>query len=136
MHITYTCKSFTLLFCVCVCELVQLHTNKLVTSNNCAGLSDEHASLLRKERGAVTKSSPVKYNWSSVLKLKTTLPKRYSARTLKDWEAPLKSKPLLPGIVVSATKKRCIDSHIKVRNAQENYGSLERHITSLLSWPY
>lgn len=33
-----------------------------------------------------------------------TLPKRYSANTLKDCDAPLRSNPYLPGIVVSAIK--------------------------------
>lgn len=36
--------------------------------------------------------------------LSNTLPNKYSANTLKDWEAPKKSNPSFPGMVVSAMK--------------------------------
>lgn len=48
-----------------------------------------------------------KYDSNSLQNFKTTLPNRYAANTLKDWDAPLKSNPVLPGIVVSATKYGC-----------------------------
>lgn len=52
-----------------------------------------------------------KYGSNSLQNFKTTLPNRYPANTLKDWDAPLKSNPVLPGIVVSATKYGCFHNH-------------------------
>lgn len=45
----------------------------------------------------------------------STLPNKYSASTLKDRDAPAKSNPYFPGIVVSAIKQDCI----KNRNTQK-----------------